>query len=126
MRLRTAVAEGRAGKGELLEALDALLAEAEAERRLQARDELLAQAAALVPGQPWPRAKELRRLAEEALRASTPPAPGSALDLVAQALRLCRGGRPPSIAQLYRVTRTCKSGLEMQAALRVPSTPCRP
>jgi len=77
-----------------------------AERRDE-RDRWLRAAAALVPGEPWTRARRLHAIGLE-VRAALPAAPdtSTARGCVGAALLLCPHRRPPSVHTLYRIACT--------------------
>lgn len=72
--------------------------------RREERDRWFRAAAALVPGEPWTRARRLQLIALD-LRGAIPAAPdtSTARGCVAAALLLCPGLKPPAVHTLYRI-----------------------
>ncbi len=72
--------------------------------RREERDRLIRAAAALVPGEPWTRARRLHLLAHDLIgRIPAAPDTTTARGCVAAALLLSPGCRPPSVHTIYRI-----------------------
>lgn len=101
-RLRAAAADGRVPADLATWALRQLMALAPAAERSALRDELLRQAASLLPGSTWARARQLR--AELLGLARRQRVVGEVRELLADVLEL-DPNTPRSVRQLFRVLR---------------------